>query len=70
MQRPVRGDGVGVRGHDLLRAMENRVGHQLGARAAFLQAHPRQIGEVQEAQEDDDRADDRRDAENLLAFDA
>lgn len=31
-QRPVRGGRVGIRGHDLARAMKNRVAHKLGAR--------------------------------------
>ena len=70
VQRPVRGGRVGVGAHDFVRAMKDRVGDELRARAAFFEAHARQAGEVQEAQEDDDRAHDRRDAEDLFAFDA
>ena len=48
------------------------VSHEIynGARAALVEADLREPRQVQEAQDDDDRADDRRDAEDLLAFDA
>jgi hypothetical protein len=48
--------------HDLLRAVIDGVGQQLGARARLVQAHARQLRELHHAQDDDDRTDDRRDA--------
>ena len=69
VQCVVRGGGVGVGAHHFLCAMKDGVRDQLRARAAVLEADARQTREVQKAQEDDDRADDRRDAENLLPFD-
>jgi hypothetical protein len=50
--------------------MQNRLGQQVGARAALFETDARQLREIDDAQDHDDRADDRRDAKNLLAFDA
>ena len=66
-QRLVR---IGAVGDHFAGAMEDGVGEQLGARAALVEADLRQPRQVQHAQHDDDRADDRRDAEDLLALDA
>src|SRR5207248_10420748 len=65
VQRVIRGGAVGVGVDHAARAMIDGVRDQLRARAAFLKADPRQAREVQEAQENDDRTDDRRDAEDL-----
>jgi hypothetical protein len=65
-----RRERIGAADHDLLRAVIDRVAEQLGARVALVEADLRQPRQVQHAQDDDDHDDDRRDAEDLLAFDA
>jgi hypothetical protein len=52
------------------RPIVDGVGQQLGARAALLQADTREVAQKEQAQENDDRADDRRHADDLLGFDA
>jgi hypothetical protein len=62
--------GVGAQGmvrivalaHHFPGTMEDRVGEQFGASTALLEPHAGQPREVQQAQDHDDRADDRRDA--------
>ena len=54
----------------LARTVDDGIGQQLGAGVALGEAHARQVGEMQQAQSDDDRRDDRRDTEDRLAFDA
>ena len=54
----------------LLRAVIDRVGEQLGARAALVEADAREAREVQHAEHHDDRDDDRRDADDLFTFDS
>ena len=60
----------GARARDREGAVKDGVGDELRARAALFKADARQVGQVQQAQEDDDHAHDGRDAEDLLAFDA
>ena len=50
--------------------MEDGVGQQLGPGRTLVEADPRDAREVDRAQQNDDRADDRRDAEHLFALDA
>ena len=61
---------IGAAHLQLLRALIDRVGHQLGARAALVEADARQLRQVQHAQDDDHHADQGGDAEDLLAFNA
>ena len=65
-QRP----GEIARFGDFARAIIDRVRQVLRAGAAFLQADTRERGQVQNAQHDDHHADERRDAEHLLALDS
>ena len=62
--------GIDPLDDDFAGAMEDGVRQQLRPRLAFVQADASEASQVHQAQHDDDRADDRRDAEDLLAFDA
>jgi hypothetical protein len=50
--------------------LEDRVGEELPALLALLEAHARERDEVHEAQHADGKADDERDAAALLGLDA
>ena len=67
---PQRTVGIAADGHDLACAVVDGLRQELGARAALLHADPREPRDGDQAQCHDDRADDRGDAEDLLAFNA
>ena len=65
-KRLVRLDALG---DDVSRAMQDGVGEKLGTSTALFEPHLRKRRQMHEAQDHDDRHDDRRDAKNLLGLD-
>ena len=55
--------------HDLARTLINRICEEFGATVTLVKAHLGETRQVHQAQHDDDRANDRRHAEDLFAFD-
>jgi hypothetical protein len=63
-------EAAAVGRHHVAGTLIDRLLEHHGARAALFQADAGQPREKVQAQQHDDRADDRSDAEDLLAFDA
>jgi hypothetical protein len=61
---------IGAVGHQVSRAMINGVRHVIRSSATLVGAHRGEARQVQNAHTHDHHADNRRDAEDLLAFDA
>jgi hypothetical protein len=61
--------GVDACHHHLAGAVEDGVRQQLGTRPALVEADAGQTRQLHQAQDHDDHADDRGDAEDLLALD-